>query len=419
MMRGVRGARQEVGGRGLRRVRSVRGLLAGALVAAGLLAPIAHAAPVGPGDVPCPDLTTGSSGVLAHALAPVSIPASLLSSYGAKQYAGVPQIGMLAFSVPTAQAAAFAAALRAVPGITAVEPDRVVTETRTPNDPLLKRQWALAKVRATTAWNSDIGVANPVTVAVLDTGVDAQHPDLLGRVLPGFDFVDGDSDASDQQFHGTAVASIIAANTNDRVGMAGVSWGAQVLPVRVLGTSGAGTDCTIIAGLVWSSDKAEVLNLSLGAAAPCGDLMQEAIDFADGNGALVVVSAGNDGAKGNPRVEPGDCSGVLTVAATDPLDRPAKFSEHGSQVAISAPGVNVVCAYRTSKGQRIWAYFSGTSMAAPMVSGVAALVWAKHPTWTAAQVRARLLASADDLGRRGRDDYFGAGRVDAATAVRN
>lgn len=397
---------------------TVRLAIAAAVVCAGIVAPAAHSAPVGLGDVPCPDLSTGSTaGVLARATGPGAVPSALLSSYDAKQYGGVPQIGMLAFSVPTNHAAAFSNALRSVPGIAAVQPDHVVTEARTPNDPLIWRQWALLRVHAWKAWDSDIGVANPVTVGVLDTGVDAQHPDLRGRVLAGFDFVDGDSDASDEQFHGTAVSSIIAANTDDHVGMAGVSWGAQILPVRVLGASGAGTDCTIIAGLVWSSDKAKILNLSLGAPAICGDLMQQAIDYTNNKGALVVVAAGNDGAKGNPQVEPGDCSGVLTVAATDVRDMPAKFSEHGPQVAISAPGVNVVAAYRSPKGL-IWGYFSGTSMAAPMVAGVAALVWAKHPTWTAAQVRARLIASAVDLGKKGRDDYYGAGRVDAARAVR-
>jgi thermitase len=396
----------------------VRLAIAAAVLCAGIVAPAAHSAPVGPGDVPCPDLSTGLlSGVLALANSPDVVPAGLLSSYGAKQFAGVPQIGMLAFSVPASRAAEFSAALRAVPGIATVQPDHVVAAERTPNDPLIWKQWALLRVHAQKAWDTDTGATHPVTVAVLDTGVDAQHPDLRGRVLPGFDFVDGDSDAADEQFHGTAVSSIIAANTNNRVGMAGVSWGAQILPVRVLGASGTGTDCTIIAGLVWSADKAKILNLSLGANAPCGDLMQRAIDYTDGKGALVVVAAGNDGAKGNPQVEPGDCSGVLTVAATDVHDMHAKFSEHGPQVSISAPGVNVVGAYRSSKGL-IWAYFSGTSMAAPMVAGVGALVWSKHPTWTAAQVRARLIASATDLGKKGRDDYYGAGRVDAAKAVR-
>lgn len=395
-----------------------RAFLAGALICAGVLAPAARSAPVGPGDIPCPDISTGSTaGVLAQTDAADAIAPVLLASYGAEQYAGVPRLGLLAFSVPAVRVRAFMSALRATAGVHSVEQDRVVSQTRTPNDPLVPLQWALAKVHATKAWDSDVGTANPVTVAVLDTGVDSQHPDLAGRVLPGYDFVDGDADASDRQFHGTAVASLIAADTNNRVGMAGMSWGAQILPVRVLGTSGAGSDCTIIAGLVWSADKAKILNLSLGAPASCGALMQQAIDYADNQGALIVAAAGNDGAKGNPQVEPGDCTGVLTVAATDLQDKPARFSEHGSQVAISAPGVDVVCAYRTPQGVHKWAYMSGTSMATPIVAGVAALVWAKHPTWTADQVRARLLATADDLGRRGRDDYYGAGRVDAARAV--
>ena len=393
-------------------------LVAAVVAVSSLTAPAIASPPVTPGSLPCPSLTTGA----AHSVLALTQPGLALSpevprAFGVRSFAGVPRIGLHAWSVRPSALDAFEDALRRDPAVIAVQVDQPVEALRTPRDPLLSRQWALAKVHAQRAWNVDIGAANPVNVAVLDTGVDRTHPDLAGRVENGIDVVDGDSDASDEQFHGTAVASVIAADTDNGIGMAGVSWGAQIVPVRVLGSDGAGTECTIAAGLVWAADHAQILNLSLGAPAPCTDVMRHAVDYAVGKGALVVAAVGNSAAKGNPAEEPGDCPGVIGVGATDQRDRIASFSEHGRQVALSAPGVRVLAAYRAPKGVQTWAVFDGTSMAAPMVSGVAALLLSHHPTWTAQQLAQRLESSAVDLGKKGRDDYFGAGRVDAAKAL--
>jgi subtilisin family serine protease len=268
------------------------------------------------------------------------------------------------------------------------------------------------------AWDVDVGVASPVRVAVLDSGVDRMHPDLIGRVEPGIDTVDGDSDASDEHFHGTAVASVIAADTDNKIGMAGVSWGAQIVPVRVLGSDGAGTECTIAAGIVWAAGHAQILNMSLGAANGCSAVMHQAVDYAVRQGALLVAAAGNSARQGNAPQEPSDCPGVVAVGATDRHDRAAAFSEHGPQVTLAAPGVRILAAYRAPHGVETWAFLDGTSMSTPLVSGVAALLLSRHPSWSASQVEQRMLSTAVDLGRHGRDDYFGAGLVDAARAMR-
>lgn len=415
--------------------RLLRAMLAAAALVAGLLAPGAGATaartaaartaagPVpSPGEIPCPSLSFAEAGrsVLATVAPDTAIPSSLAAAYGAVRYPGVPQTGLVPFAVPTGNVGAFMSALRALPGVESVALDRVAhtDALRTPHDPLLPRQWALAKMHATQAWGVEIGATNVITVAVLDTGVDSTHPDLVGRVVQGFDFYDGDTDASDAQFHGTAVASVIAADTNNRIGIAGMSWGAQILPVRVMGPDGAGTECTIIAGVVYAAGQSYLENLSLGAVGPCSVAMQQAIDFTVGeNDTLVVAAAGNDAQHGNPPMEPADCSGVVAVGATDQRDRIAPFSEHGPQVTLSAPGVHVLAAYRTPQGGHTYAYFDGTSLAAPMVSGVAALLYSRYPTWVPAQIVQRLQATSIDLGKKGRDDYYGVGRVDAGRAL--
>ena len=396
--------------------RRVAALAAVLVLAAGL--PAVAGPPISLGDIPCPSPNTGAgtTSVLAMTAPGATIPGPIPRTFGARSYAGVPKIGLHAYAVPARAAAAFSDMLRTLPAVLSVQPNRAMVAARTSNDPLLNRQWALRQMNVQRAWDVDNGVTNPVDVAVLDTGVDSAHPDLRGRVLSGIDTVDGDTDASDEQFHGTAVASIIAADADDHVGIAGISWGAQIVPVRVLGSDGRGSECTIAAGIVWASEHARILNMSLGAPTACTDVVRHAVDYAVQRGALLVAAVGNSAKQGNPAEEPGDCPGVIGVGATDQRNRVASFSEHGPQVSLSAPGVHVLAAYRSSRGEA-WAYFDGTSMASPMVAGIAALLISHHADWTALQVQQRLIATAVDRGRRGRDDYFGAGVVDAARAL--
>jgi subtilisin family serine protease len=390
-------------------------------------AAIAERIPGGPvplTDVPCPSIWIAGVGrsVLATVAPDTTVPRSLLSAYGAVRYPGVPAIGLVPFAVPAGRVDAFMTALRVVPGVQSVALDRLAhaasIKLRTPRDPMLRQQWALTTTHATQAWGVEVGTSNLVTVAVLDTGVDSTHPDLKGRVGQGFDFYSGGTDTSDPQYHGTAVASVIAADTDNRIGMAGLSWGAQIMPVRVLGPDGTGTECTIAAGIVYAAGQSWIENLSLGAVGPCSVAMQQAVDFAvEDNNTAVVAAAGNDAKRTNPPMEPADCAGAVGVGVTDQRDRIASFSEHGPQVTVSAPGVHILAAYRTKQGSHSYAYFDGTSLAAPMVSGIAALVFSKHPDWSAAQVVARVTATSIDLGKKGRDDYYGVGRVDAGRAL--
>jgi thermitase len=307
-----------------------------------------------------------------------------------------------------------------VPGVRWAEPEQGYKVTKAPSDPLFAQQWGLAKIGAPTAWNTDVGTSHAVTVAVLDTGIDLTHPDFEGEAVSGFDFANNDPDASDDQFHGTHVAGIIAAASNNRRGVAGVSWGAKLMAVKVMDKNGAGGDCDIVAGIVYGAlQGARVENLSLGGTGPaCSSALTEAIRFADARGTLIVAAAGNSARHGNPVEYPGGCAGVLTVGATDQRDRAATFSEHGPQVVVSAPGVHILSTFRTPDGQHKYAYLDGTSMATPFVAGLAALLLSAHPDWTPAQVRQRIVTTVDDLGPRGRDNYFGAGRINAARALR-
>jgi subtilisin family serine protease len=339
----------------------------------------------------------------------------------ARPAGALPALGVQVLVLPTtARAAATAASLRSQPGVQWAEVDTAVHAMRTPNDPMFQQQWALTTVHAPAAWDAETGRRNHVVTAVLDTGVDASHPELLGHIRAGGDFIDGDANPADEFGHGTAVAGVIAASANNKLGVAGISWGTTVLAERVLGTDGSGSMCTVAAGIVDAVDAgAKVLNLSLGGAGDaCPLITSKALEYAHDHGALVVVSAGNDAQHGNPVDYPAGCAGALAVGATDPRDRKAAFSEHGPQVDITAPGVQILTTSWEKGDQHGFAFDSGTSLSAPIVSGAAALLFSRLPDWTPDQVRARLLATAQDKGKRGRDDYFGAGIVDIGRALR-
>jgi subtilisin family serine protease len=306
------------------------------------------------------------------------------------------------------------------PGVRFAEAEHAYTATRTPRDPFLGTQWGLTRIGARQAWDRETGRTSAVTVAVIDTGVDLKHPDLVGHVIAGKNVADNTDDPQDDNSHGTHVAGIVAAATDNKVGVAGMSWGAKVLAVKVLNAQGAGSDCDIALGMVSAAQAgARVLNLSLGAdGIDCGAVMQEAVDYARNNDALPVVAAGNGAAKGNPSASPANCGGVLAVGATDAWDRVARFSTHQPYVGVSAPGVGILSTYfdpKTNKHE--YAKLSGTSMAAPFVAGLAALVRSRHKDWTVDQVITRITSTADDLGARGRDPYYGSGRVNAARAL--
>jgi len=313
-----------------------------------------------------------------------------------------------------------------------------------PNDPLYaSHQWHYPLIRLPQAW--DVVTGSPLIVAVVDTGVRFDHPDLEGLGVGGWDFVDGDADASDpgcpvvdptEPSHGTHVAGTVAARTNNGVGTAGVTWGGaagvRIMSVRVLGEDvpggecGVGTLAAVAQGIVFAADNgAKVINLSLGGDSPSLTL-EAAVNYAYGQGAVLVAAAGNEA---GPVSYPAAYPAVVAVAAVACDLSRAPYSNFGPEVELAAPGGAATpnCSsaspqgwvwspsWSPASGHGYWG-FRGTSMATPHVSGLAALLMARGVT-SPSEVRQRLRQTATDLGSPGRDDLFGWGLVDAAAAV--
>ena len=288
-------------------------------------------------------------------------------------------------------------------------------------DPDFHLQYDMSIINADAAWGLCSINASGVTIAIIDTGVDLTHSDLQANLVAGYDFVDNDAVPDDGAGHGTNVAGIAAAALNG-TGVAGVAPTAKIMPVRVLDNTGSGYVSDIADGITYAADRAAVLNLSLGGAASSTTL-QNAINYAaNAKGRLVVAAAGNCGSNyNNPGcnytqyqpIYPAAYPNVMAVAATTSSDTRASFSNVGTYVDIAAPGVGIYNAYYGDS----YAYESGTSQAAPHVSGLAALVWAKNPSYTAAQVWSRITSTAVDLGAAGVDTSFGAGRIDVQQAL--
>jgi len=300
-----------------------------------------------------------------------------------------------------------------------------------PNDPNFDKQWALRKVGALCAWDRTTGSAE-VIVAIVDSGVDPTHPDLVDRLrTDGYDFVDDDSDPRDEHGHGTHVAGIVAAVLNNNEGVAGLAPDVTILPVRVMDVRGRGSDRAIARGIRFSADKgAKVINLSLGATLTLNAdeplaLVNDAIVYAQQQGALVVVAAGND-AVPLPNAIAVDNPDVLVVAATDERDRKAPFSNSGPWVAVSAPGVNILSTMPTyevfltsdrlppdERFRRNYDYMSGTSQATPYVAALAALLFSANPEWSAAEVAETIRSNATNIRDLNPRFELGTGRIDA------
>ncbi|GAB1689380.1 S8 family serine peptidase [Krasilnikovia sp. M28-CT-15] len=316
-----------------------------------------------------------------------------------------PLADAVAVDVPADQAAAATAALRTDPAVRYVELDHVAhAAALAPNDPGYSYQWGVRKTRVSTAWSTTQG-SSDVVIAVVDTGV-SLTPDLAGRLLRGYDFVNNDTNAADDNGHGTEVAGVAAAGGNDGAGIAGVCWACRILPVKVLDSNGAGDYSDIIKGIRWAADRgADIINLSLSGTAD-SQLMRDAVTYATNKGALVVAAAGNDGSR--TRHYPAAIPAVLSVAASTSTDARYSWSNYGSWVDVAAPGCNPAQAKDTSI-----VVFCGTSAATPMVAGVAALLAGTSPAPTATKIRSVLTASARQLSA----DWLTWGRIDAATAL--
>ncbi len=308
------------------------------------------------------------------------------------------------------------------------------------SDPFWNDQWNMRIIDADDAWGIS-SINQNIVVAVIDTGVQWNHPDLAANIwnnddacgdgidndsngytddCRGWDFIGNENDPMDESGHGTHVAGTIGAITDNGVGVAGLAQ-QMIMPIRVLGPNG-GPDWVVADGITYAADNgADVINLSLGCYCPSLTLTESAINYAYSNNVLVVAAAGNDNT--NFPHFPSGFQNAMAVAATDKNDKKASYSNFGSAIEIAAPGGDnrgghfsktyVLSTYLPNN----YAYAIGTSMATPHVSGVAALILSQDSSLTNLEVRNILKNTADDLGDPGWDQYFGEGRVNAYAAV--
>lgn len=290
---------------------------------------------------------------------------------------------------------------------------RPASDEVTPNDPFYDRQWALAKIEAEGAWKVSTG--SDVIVAVIDSGVDLDHPELSGRVLAGYDFVNEDTEANDDYGHGTLVAGVVAAAAHNARGIAGLAWNAKILPVKVLDHQGQGVSSNLTCALYWAADEgADVINISIISFGPSFG-MQSAINYAANEGALIFSASGNLYEQGNPVTYPAALENVIAVGATDKDDAHAWFSSAGTFVDVAAPGVSILSPFPPTHDE--YRSVNGTSLATPHVVGLAALVLSAAPGLSSEEVEVVIQQSAVDLGDASKDDKFGHGRIDASAAM--
>lgn len=284
------------------------------------------------------------------------------------------------------------------------------------NDEYRPQQWALDTLRAEKSWARSRGAG--AKVAVIDTGVQRNHPDLAGRTLPGYNATNGTSDVRDFNGHGTHVAGIIAARSNNRIGVAGLAPDAKILPVRVLGADGTGSTAVVARGITWAvRHRAQIINMSLiGENDPS---VRKAIEYARSQNVIVVAAAGNSGCiwppggKG-PTWYPAALPGVIGVGSVDSTLQISSFSSCGRWVDVSAPGGAIMSTWRGSSYQGI----SGTSMAAPHVSALAAQTVSQIGNgYSAKKVAALIGQYTRDLGPSGRDTSFGSGLIDPVATL--
>lgn len=334
--------------------------------------------------------------------------AKILKAHGAKSVGRIEGIDVHIVQLPAnASEKAVATLLAKNPHLKFAERDMIVRPAGTANDTYFPSEWHLSKIGAPTAWDSSNG--SGVTVAIIDTGVQSTHPDLAGQLVAGWNFYDNNSNTEDVHGHGTRVAGIAAAATNNGVGVASVAGGARIMPLRVADANGSASYSRIASALTYAADHdARVANLSFYACEGSSSAVSAA-QYMKNKGGLVTTSAGNYAQE--ETTPPSDT--MITVSATDGNDALASFSSYGSYVDVSAPGAGI---YSTNWGSS-YSSGSGTSYSAPVTAGVVALMMAANPSLGPADVQNLLYSTAKDLGASGRDKYFGYGRVDAAAAV--
>ena len=371
--------------------------------------------------------------------------AGVLRQHGLSEGAGIGSTGAQLIKVPAGKELQLIEALSRNPAVEYAEPDEVVTAAT--DDQYFPQQYALqnigqsltstagtllaadgkadADVDAVEAWKVTTG--DGTKVAILDTGVANVHDDIAPQVVGYANFVSADTkedpkaNPEDKYGHGTHVAGIVAAKYNNKIGVAGVCPDCSILDVKVLNDSGSGSSSVIANGISWAADNgAKVINMSLGQRVSSRTL-EAAVNDAWNKGVVIVAAAGNAGTQA--KIYPGAYPNVIAVAATDNNDNKASFSTYGKWVDVAAPGVNVYSTFPnhafvlgTQNGRSMgYDVASGTSMASPVVAGVAALVWSSHGATDNTSVRAKIESTADPIPGTGTN--WAHGRVNACKAV--
>ena len=334
---------------------------------------------------------------------------ALVGRNGGTITSSIPALRLLVVSVPETELAATLTRYQADPQVQNVEENKIRVSEAIPSDALYGNQWALVQI----GWDQVFGVVNPTgsaKVALLDTGVDASHPELAGKVVAGTSILDGSDGLTDPSGHGTWLAGIIAARTNNGLeGIAGVAYaGVQVMPVTVLNANGEGQDSDVIAGVIWAADHGADVILMAFSNPGFSPNLQDAIDYAWSKGAVIVASAGNN-ASSVPHFPAGD-RGVMGVAATDQGDGLAGFSNSGQAVFIAAPGVEI----QTIDLHGNYVAITGTSTAAAHVAGLAALMKAADGSLSNGMIAGRIARNADAAGTQ---EQTGNGRINMPRAL--
>jgi len=335
---------------------------------------------------------------------------------------GLRRLNATVARVPPGQEQKYARQVADQPGVAYVEPNYIVTADLIPDDTLWSQQYGPSNIQAPAAWDVTTGSSN-VIVAVLDSGIDSAHPEFVGRILPGYDFVENDATPQDGCGHGTHVSGIIAAEGDNAQGIAGVAWKSSIMPVRVLDNRCTGTTANIANALVWAVERgAKIINLSLGTITP-STLLENGTYYAYSQGAAIFAAAGNSGS--GFVLYPAAYPWVIAVGATDSSNTRASFSNTGAALDVMAPGVSILSTtpqgsffYHTALGlPQDYGSLSGTSMAAAHASGAAALLATQTDLDSADAIYQALEATALDLGTPGRDDQTGFGLIQIADAL--
>ncbi|HWP31347.1 MAG TPA: S8 family peptidase [Fimbriimonadales bacterium] len=273
------------------------------------------------------------------------------------------------------------------------EPNGIVHVTFTPNDPGWGNQWGPKKIKCPEAWDITQG-SSSVRIAICDTGIDKDHPDLASKIVLGKNFTSGDANAWDDGFgHGSHTAGIAAAITNNGIGVAGVGFNCSLMAAKVLDNGGSGTWAWVASGITWATDNgADAINLSLGASSGSSTLLN-AVNYAWNNNVVIAAAAGNNG--NTAAFYPAFYTNCIAVAASNSADGKPSWSTYGSWVEVAAPGQSIYSTWKNNS----YVYSDGTSMASPHVAGEAGLLWAHLGTGVSNSIiRSRIEQSADPVG---------------------